>query len=254
MTDAPPVASALSDGVLTVTLNRPDKKNALNGAMVEALHAALDRADFDAGVRVVVLQGAGDDFCAGADLEELLASADRTPAENEAAALRLGQVFVRMRAVPKPVVAAVRGRALAGGAGLALACDIVVLDESAELGFPEVRRGFVPAMVMSLVRRAVGEKVAMDLVATGRVVAAGEACDLGLASRVYSRQQFPEALSALVADLRAADPSALALTKQLFHELDGTGFAESVALGARVNAAARETPGFRAAIAAFLRR
>jgi len=254
VSETAPVAQALSNGVLTITLSRPDKRNALNRAMIDALHSALDRADLDAGVRVLVLEGAGVDFCAGADLDELLASTDRTPGENEADALRLGRLFIRMREVPKPCIAAVRGRALAGGAGLALASDIVLLDASAQIGFPEVRRGFVPAMVMTLLRRVVGEKVAFDLVATGRVVGAAEACDLGLASRVYPAERFDDELGVLLAGLTAADASALALTKRLFYELDGTGFAESVALGARVNAAARETPGFREAISAFLAR
>ena len=254
MTEPAPVAVALSNGVLTATLNRPHKRNALDAATIEALHAALDRADLEAGVRVFVLEGAGADFCAGADLEELLASADRGPAENEADALRLGQLFIRLRDIPKPCVALVRGRALAGGAGLALACDIVLLEASAQIGFPEVRRGFVPAMVMTLLRRTVGEQVGFELVATGRVVGAAEACDLGLASRVYPAERFSDEARSVLAGLLDADPSALALTKRLFHELDGIGFAESVALGARVNAVARETPGFRKAIAAFLAR
>ena len=108
-----PLRSALAGGVLTLTLDRPEKRNALNAAMVEALHAALERADLDAEARVVVLRGAGKDFCAGADLDELLASADLTLAENEAAALRLGALFGRMRALPKPVLAVASARASA---------------------------------------------------------------------------------------------------------------------------------------------
>ena len=111
-----PLEAARESGVLTLTLNRPDKRNALSSALVEALHGALDSADLDAEVRVVVLTGAGKDFCAGADLEELLASADASPEANEASALRLGSLFTRMRSLPKPVIAVVRGRALAGGA------------------------------------------------------------------------------------------------------------------------------------------
>ena len=108
-----PLEVAREGGVLTLTLNRPDKRNALSSALVEALHGALDSADLDAEVRVVVLTGAGKDFCAGADLEELLASADAAPEANEASALRLGGLFTRMRSLPKPVIALVRGRALA---------------------------------------------------------------------------------------------------------------------------------------------
>jgi len=246
-------ALALHGGVLTVTLNRPEKRNALSSAVVEELHAALDRADLDAEVRVVVLRGAGKDFCAGADLDELLASAGRPPAENEASARRLGDVFVRIRRLPKPVVAVVQGRALAGGAGLATACDLVLLGSGAQLGYPEVQRGFVPAMVATLLRRLAGEKVALDLLLTGRVVGAEEARAIGLASRVVPDAGLEEAARALAEGLTRSSASALALTKQLFMGLDGTAFEEGIAQGARVNAVARQTPDFREAIARFLR-
>lgn len=253
MTEAAPLRSALAGGVLSLTLDRPHKRNALSAALIEALHAALDRADLDADVRVIALRGAGPDFCAGADLEELLASTDRSLAENEADALRLGNLFIRMRGLPKPVVAVVRGRALAGGAGLAIAADIVLAAETAQIGFPEIQRGFVPAMVMTLLRRVAGEKVAFDLVATGRSLDAAAARDLGLVSRVIPEDRLEEAAGELLTSLGSAGQSAMALTKRLFYELDGTGFAEGVALGARVNAAARATSEFREAIAGFLR-
>lgn len=254
MSDAEPLRSELAAGVLTLTLDRPGKRNALGSVLVDALHAAIDAADLDAEVRVIVLRGAGSDFCAGADLAELLASADRTLAQNEAEALRLGSLFSRLRSLPMPVVAVVQGRALAGGAGLALAADLVLADEEAQIGFPEIQRGFVPAMVMTLLRRAAGEKAAFDLVATGRLLSAREACNLGLVSRVCSVGRLAEDSGAVVAGLAGADPSALALTKRLFYELDGTSLAEGIALGAKVNAAARSTSGFRKAIGAFLAR
>ncbi len=254
MSDDAPHRTGLAAGVLTLTLDRADKRNALGSALVDALHAAIDDADLNAAVRVIVLRGAGSDFCAGADLAELLASADRTLAQNEAEALRLGSLFSRLRALPMPVVAVVQGRALAGGAGLALAADLVLADEGARIGFPEIQRGFVPAMVMTLLRRSAGEKPAFDLVATGRLLSAREACNLGLVSRVCSGGRLEEDSGEVITALAAADPSALALTKRLFYELDGTGLAEGIALGAKVNAAARSTSGFRKAIGAFLGR
>jgi methylglutaconyl-CoA hydratase len=251
---AAPLASARDGGVLTLTLNRPDKRNALSSAVVEALHQALDAADLDADVRVVALTGAGKDFCAGADLEELLASADAPPEANEAAALRLGTLFGRMRLLPKPVLAVVRGRALAGGAGLMTACDIVLAGAGAQVGYPEVLRGFVPAMVMSLLRRLVGEKAALDLVLTGRLLSADEAHAWGLVSRVVPDGDLEREAGELGRALAAAPASALALTKQLFYQLDGLSFDQGIALGARVNALARQTPDFREAIARFLAR
>ena len=251
---ASPLRSALESGVLTLTLDRPAKRNALDAATVEALHTALDRADLDADVRVLVLRGAGKDFCAGADLDELLASADATLADNEAAALRLGGLFSRMRRLPKPVLAVVHGRALAGGAGLVTACDLAVAGAGAQLGYPEILRGFVPAMVMTLLRRAAGEKVALDLVLTGRLLTAEEARQAGLISRVVPEAELDREAGELTLSLARSSLSALAFTKQLFYQLDGRSLDDGVALGARVNALARQTPDFRAAIAQFLSR
>ena len=151
------VLLAVDGGVLTATLNRPEKKNAIDAPMIDALLTVLERADLDSGVRVVAVRGAGRDFCAGMDLNELLASADQPIEENRRAALQFGEIFLRMRRIPKPIVAVVQGRALAGGCGLATACDIVLATESAQFGYPEVQRGFVPAIVLTLLKRAVGE-------------------------------------------------------------------------------------------------
>jgi methylglutaconyl-CoA hydratase len=242
----------LSEGILTLTLNRPDKRNALSSALLELLSSQLVRADLDGEVRVVVIRGAGKDFCAGADLDELLASADRTPAENEASALTLGNVFVQMRKIPKPILAVVHGRALAGGAGLMTGCDISLAMESARIGYPEIQRGFVPAMVMTMLRRAVGEKVAFDLAATGRVLTATEAAVAGLVSRVVPDDIFESVVSEVARGLASAGPSAIALTKRQFYQLDGLEFDAGIRLGAQVNALSRSTPEFRAAISAFL--
>jgi methylglutaconyl-CoA hydratase len=247
------VLATLDQGVLTLTLSRPDKRNAIDSAMVEGLHRELARADLDAGVRVVLLRGAGKDFCAGADLDELLASADRPPDENERSALRLGEVFIRIRRLTKPVVCLVHGRALAGGAGLATSCDLVLAAETARLGYPEILRGFVPAMVMAILRRQVGERLAFDLVATGRLLSAQEACAAGLVSRVYADGALETAATGLVRQLSGSSPSALALIKRLLYELDDQSFHEGIALGARVNALARQHPDFRTAISAFLK-
>lgn len=247
-------STTLSLGILTLTLDRPEKRNALSLAMIEELHRALERAELDTAVRVVLLRGAGKDFCAGADLDELLASAKHDIAANEASALRLGALFERMRALPKPVVAAVQGRALAGGAGLATACDIVLARESAQFGYPEIQRGFVPAMVMVILRRLTGEKRAFELVASGRAISAREALDLGLVSRVIADERFEAAIAEVAAALATQSATAFALTKRLFYEQDGRSFSEGIALGAKVNALSRTTPDFRSAIAAFLKR
>lgn len=247
-----PLDARLAQGVLTLTLNRPDKRNALDSATLDGLHEAMERADLDAEVRVVAVRGAGKDFCAGADLGELLASAEATPEQNEHAAMHLGGLFVRMRELPKPVVALVHGRALAGGAGLATACDLVLCTESAQFGYPEIQRGFVPAMVMTLLRRLTGEKLAFDLAATGRMLTAQEARAAGLVSRVVPDAAFGTESGKVLTALASASGSALALTKRQFYQLDGLSFQEGIALGAQVNALSRTTPDFRKAIQAFL--
>lgn len=249
-----PLLTALEEGILTLTLNRPEKRNALSSELIELLHQSLERADLDGEVRVVLLRGAGKDFCAGADLDELLASVDHSPAANEAAALRLGHLFGRIRELPKPVLAMVQGRALAGGAGLATACDVVIAGAGAQLGYPEIQRGFAPAMVMALLRRLVGEKVALDLVLTGRVLPADEARNVGLLTRVVPDAALEKETRSLAQALVGSSASALALTKQLFFQLDMRSLPEGIALGAKVNALARSTPDFRNAIARFLSR
>jgi methylglutaconyl-CoA hydratase len=246
--------SSLEDGVLDLTLNRPAKRNALNEELIESLHHALEQADLDGEVRAVVIRGAGKDFCAGADLDELLASAERSLTDNEAAALRLGGLFIRLRELPKPALAVVHGRALAGGAGLASACDLVLAGAGAQFGYPEIQRGFAPAMVMALLQRVMGEKVALDLALTGRILTAEEARLVGLVTRVVPDQELEHEAKALAGTLAGLSSSALGLTKRLFYQLDGLSLTDGIALGARVNAVARGTPDFRDAIAGFLRR
>jgi len=244
----------VAGGVLTATLNRPDKRNAIDTAMIDALLVALERADLDAAVRVVAVRGGGRDFCAGMDLNELLASADHSLDQNRNAALHFAEIFVRMRRLPKPVVALVQGRALAGGCGVATACDLILAAESAQFGYPEVQRGFVPALVMTMLRRAVGEKVAFDLATTGRLLNGTQAAAAGLVSRVYEDSDFDEQAGEVLRVLAESSASALAFTKQQFYQLDGLTFAEGLRLGADVNAVSRSTPDFRAALSTFLRK
>ena len=246
------VLAELDSGVLTLTLNRPEKRNALDSLMIDALHEQLDRAEVDAEVRVLVIRGEGKDFCAGADLAELLESADKSADENAANAQRLGDVFIAMRRLPKSVVAVVHGRALAGGCGLATACDVVLAHSAASFGYPEVKRGFVPAMVIAMLRRAVGEKVAYDLVGTGHILSAPEALQVGLVSRVVAADQFAASIDGTVAEMAAASPSAVALIKRQLYEVEGRSFEAAIALGAKVNAVARATPDFKRAVARFL--
>jgi methylglutaconyl-CoA hydratase len=239
------------EGIARITLARPEKRNALDHETTHELLQALTSSAQHTGTRVVVIAADGDDFCAGADLTALAGMLDAKPEDHYADAEALGRVFIAMREMPKPVIAVVRGRALAGGAGLATAADIVVAHENAQFGYPEVLVGFVPAMVMTMLRRSVGEKRAYDLVASGRRVSAAEALEMGLVSRVIRGHDFDSDVDRIVREIADSSASAQALTKTLFYQLDGLDFRDGVLAGARTNVAARSTEDFRAGVLRF---
>jgi methylglutaconyl-CoA hydratase len=248
-----PVIAEVHGGLGTITLNRAAKRNALDTATVDGIRIALAGFDSDDDVRVIVIRGDGPDFCAGADLAQLERIADGADGmDNLRDAQHLGDLFVRMRRTTKPIIAAVKGNAIAGGAGLAGACDIVLAADDAVFGYPEVHLGFVPAMVMALLRRSVGEKVAFDLVARGHRITADEALRLGLVNRVLPAAGFDDGVAAYASDMARTSASALALTKRLLYGMDGLSFEEAIARGAEVNALARGTDDCRAGVRRFL--
>ncbi len=248
-----PVLSALDSGVLSLTLNRPEKRNALDDALIDALLAALVDASQDGEVRAILIRAEEPDFCAGADLEAMERIAgELDPVANLADAQKLGELFVYMRRHSKPIIGAVNGHALAGGAGLATACDLVVAREDAVFGYPEINLGFVPAMVMALLRRAIGEKKAFELVTRGERIDAGEAARLGLVNRVIAGDDWDEEVTAYAGDVAGHSKSALSLIKRLLYGMDGLSFEEAIARGAEVNALARLTPDTRAGLQEFL--
>jgi methylglutaconyl-CoA hydratase len=243
-----------AERVAIVTLARPAKRNALDPQTIVELQESLAAAEADDRVGVILLAAEGKDFCAGADLEHIERTLDMTLAELEQDALELGRLFLHMRGVPKPIVAAVHGNALAGGAGLASACDLVVASDDAHFGYPEVHIGFVPAMVMTMLVRAVGEKRAFALVALGNRIGAREAMEQGLVHAVFSRHTFADDAFAFAADLATRSRTAIALSKRLLYEIDELTFEQGVERGAAVNAEARETEDCRAGVRAFLAR
>lgn len=233
-----------------ITLARPEKRNALDRATADELAEALFALS-ESPVRVIALDADGPDFCAGADLGALKEMLDSPRQAHLDDAKALGHVFHTMRRMEKPVVALVKGRAFAGGAGLASACDIVLARDDARFAYPEVGIGFVPAMVMTMLRRSVGEKIAFDLVSTGRVLTAEEAERIGLVSRVFSSAEFDTAAAGVLERLAAASPSALAATKTLFYKLDNIGFLDGISAGIVANADARATADFRDGVTRF---
>jgi methylglutaconyl-CoA hydratase len=245
----------LRDGAVgRIILARPERKNALDRQMADELFASLAQFESDPICRVIHLGADGDDFCVGADLDALEQSLDAGTAVHRADAEATGRVLLAIRALMKPVVCTVRGRALASGAGLATACDIVLAHEGAEFGYPEVRLGFVSTMEMTMLRRAVGEKHAADLVLTGRIISAEEAERMGLASRVVPAATFDEDINATLEQISLAPATSLALTKWLFYKLDALSFEDGIAAGVVTNVEARATEDFKAAVRRFTQR
>lgn len=236
-----------------ITLARPEKKNALDRVMADELAEALF-AMSESPVKVVAIDSEGPDFCAGADLAAIEEMLDAPRQQHLDDAKALGHVFHTIRRMEKPVVALVRGRAYAGGAGLASACDIVLAHEDARFAYPEVTIGFVPAMVMTMLRRSVGEKHAFDLVSTGRILSADDARAIGLVSRVFAATEFDPLCKAVLHTLADAPASAMAATKTLFYKLDTLGFLDGISAGIVANADARATPAFREGVRRFTSR
>jgi|ERR1051325_4386689 methylglutaconyl-CoA hydratase len=243
-----------TDGIARLTMNRPEKRNALNGALITALKEGLQRASADETIRVVILTGAGADFCAGADLSELEKMAAVSVAENLADARSLMELFTLIRELRVPVIAAVCGRALAGGCGLALACDLVIAEQTARFGFPEVKIGFVPAMVMAILRRNLTEKKAFEFIALGGEVAAVEAVNVGLINRAAAANEFQSEVQSLAESLAKLSSSAIALCKSLLYAIDGLDFSAAVESGIDVNVTARMSPDCKKGVARFLRK
>lgn len=248
------VIYAVEGTVALITLNRPEKRNALNDALISDLKTSLRAADVNEAVRVVVIAGAGADFCSGADLAALQKISESSVTENLEDAQSLMELFALIRRVRVPVVAAVRGRALAGGCGLATACDLVLAARSARFGYPEVKIGFVPAMVMAILRRNVSEKRAFELITRGAEIGAAEAERIGLVNQVFEDEQFEEGVENYVAGFEQVSRSAVMLSKRLLYHMDGMTFDAALQAGVDVNTIARMTEDCQKGIARFLKK
>ncbi len=221
--------------VRLLTMNRPEKRNALNTALTQALLDALRAADAAESVRAVVLTGAGQGFCAGADLAEFK---DLVPEKQhlvEARAELTMQLHLAFSKMAKPVVAAINGAAMGGGAGLAVAGDLAVMGEGAKLGYPETRHGIVAAIVMANLVRQVGRKAAFELVSLGEPIGGARALALGMVNRVVPDADVVSAAVQLADALATAKPEAMAATKQLFHAVADLPLEAALARGREAN-------------------
>lgn len=241
-----------SDGaVATITLNRPDKRNAITVQMIEELQAALGEVE-NGTARVAILTGAGKAFCAGMDLEGLRAISTQSAEENLAETRRMAGIFRRLWAFPKPLIAAVNGPAIAGGCGFATLCDFTLAAPEASFGYTEVRIGFLPAIVSVFLRRQVGDKVARDLLLTGRILTSEEAHRLGLVTELVPAAQLMERARQLAGTLLANSPASLLRTKYLLRRYEESYVDREIEWAIAENAASRTTADFREGLAAFL--
>jgi methylglutaconyl-CoA hydratase len=248
----PEIITETADSITTITLNRPEKRNALNDALINDLKAALREADKDETLRAVIIRGAGKDFCSGADLSALQKISESDVLENHDDADNLRELFSVIRRVKIPVIAAVHGRALAGGCGLATACDLILATETARFGYPEVKIGFVPAMVMAILRRNVSEKRAFALATQGFEFDAATAKSFGLINEVFAAEEFEVKLNEYVSVYKSVSRSAVVLSKRLLYQMDGLSYESALASGVDVNTIARLTDDCQMGIAKFL--
>ena len=238
--------------VASITLNRPDKRNALNEQLVTELRTGIVEAEKDEQVKVVLLRGAGKDFCAGADLSGLRAIAQGSVLDNLDDASRFAALLLQIRRMKKPVIAAVHGRALAGGAGLASACDLVLATRSASFCYTEVKIGFVPAIVMAIARRNLTEKCAFEILCTGKPFNAEEAHRMGFINRIFNDESFNDEVEKFSKEIAEISGSAIALTKSLLYQTDAMTFDQALQAGVEMNAIARMTPDCLQGVQRFL--
>lgn len=239
-------------GLARVTINRPDRRNAINPDVVAGISRALDRAEVDKSVRVVVLTGAGDKaFCAGGDLGSMT---DAGKIEQHDQRAEVGSLFLQMRRSRLPIVARVNGHALAGGFGLMLACDLVVACDDAQMGTPETNIGLWPFMITSVIQRDLPRKLALELMLTGRRLSASEAHTWGFVNRVVPRGELDAAVEELTSELASKSPLISALGKRSFYRAEDMAFEDALEYLAGMLTVCLESEDTVEGISAFLQK
>ncbi len=254
MTDLTRIKYSVDQRICTLTLSRPEKHNALDDIMVSELSTALLTAQKENAVKVILLKGEGDSFCAGADLAYLQRISKFDFEQNREDSNNLMKLFLQISTHRKPIIAVVRGNALAGGCGLATVCDMAIASrETARFGYPEVKLGFIPAIVMSFLIRKVGEGKARELALRGTTIDAEEAHRIGLVNIVVPETELDHAATSLALELaRNCSGSSLGLIKELLSRIDGMSTQDALTYAANLNALTRMTDDCKRGIEAFL--
>jgi methylglutaconyl-CoA hydratase len=238
-------------GIATITLNRPEKRNAISFELVAELGTALAEIESST-AGVVLLTGAGKAFCAGLDLDELKSLLGKSHEENVKDSATMAGMFRKLYDFPKPTIAAVNGAAIAGGTGLATMCDFTLAVPEAKFGYTEVRIGFVPAIVSSILVWQVGHKIARDLLLTGRLFDAAEAYRYGLVNEVVPAERLLNRARELAAQLSENSPSSMRATKKLINGFISKQLDVQIVDAIDDNARIRTTADFREGVSSFL--
>lgn len=239
------------EGILTITMNRPERRNALNPTMVHELTEALESAG-DSHEGAIILTGAGSAFCAGLDLDHLESLTAKTRDQHRADSENIARVLRTLHNVQKPTIAAVNGAAIAGGMGLATICDFTLSVPEAKFGYTEVKIGFIPAIVSSFLIRQIGDKRTRDLLLTGRLIKAEEAHELGLVTRIVAEQDLMREARKLALCLLNNSPEAMRATKKLLNYYANHHLDAEIETAIAANAEARVTEDFKEGVRAFL--
>lgn len=241
--------------VMVLTLNRPEQRNAMNSALMSELNAALRNANNDDAIGAVILTGKGPAFCAGGDLKETSRNIEQgdfwTRYDRATQSLEVHRLIA---ALNKPVIGAINGFALAGGAGLAMSCDLVVASEKATFGYPEVKRGLVAAMVMVSLSRIVGRRQALELLLSGRQIDAREAREIGMINRVVPHEALMQEALAFAGTIASNSRSSLRMTKKLFNDICEMDKDRAIEHARDIGQMIRQTKDARQGSAAFANR
>jgi methylglutaconyl-CoA hydratase len=237
--------------VATLTLNRPEKRNAISYELIDELLAALDEVR-NTGAQVLIITGVGKAFCSGMDLDNLRAITGRSEQENMRDSQTMARLFRSIYEFRLPTIAAVNGPAVAGGCGIATLCDFTIASTAAKFGYTEVRIGFLPAIVSTFLVRQVGEKIARDLLLTGRIICAEEAHRIGLVTDVVAPEDLMPRALAIAGLLTENSPASLVATKRLLSAFAGNELDEQIRIAVEENARIRTTEDFREGVSSFL--
>ncbi len=241
------------ESIAYITLNRPDKRNALNEEMVSCLMQAFNQAELSEEVKIIILTGAGKVFCAGADLAYLQQLQKNSYEENLADSSHLKALFYKIYTMPKIVIAQVHGHAIAGGCGLASVCDLSFAAPNAKFGYTEVKIGFIPAIVKVFLIRKIGEAKAKELLLTGDLITAEEAHKMGLINYLSEAETLEDTVKQFAQKLvKENSTQAMALTKKMMAEVQSKPLEEALDYAAKMNAQARASSDCKKGIAAFL--